>query len=378
VTVRVVCGETVTGRILATVPTTEDGISWETILNDAGTVDATVPLRRIPERERRNLLSYLEPNRCYLAAITDSGKVLEAGPIWKHKLDDTSGDLTVGASGLWSIFDHRKAIDPSWDTGTARVQDTQLRWSGMNLGSIAQYLTFSSLQRVGGVLPVLFQDIPDTGLAERTYPGYELGWVGERLRQLAEVSNGPDIAFEPRLTADELGIEWVMRVGTDVDPLLHQRGADWRWDRCATRGTLKLLTVDVDATGVAQRAWSIGSGMETELLLGVAQDLTPLDAGYPLLETDTSSTNTSLQTTLNAQATSALAVAKRPWSTWSIEVRDDVPPLGDYRPGDWSSISVPDEHVYLRAGEYRTRILSIAGTGKSTVSVKLAPTMELR
>lgn len=376
--VRVVCGEVVTGRILATLPTVEDGVKWSTVLNDAGSVDATIPLRRLPDRERRNLLSYVEPNRCFLAAVTDSGKVLEAGPIWKRRFDDATGDLTVGASGLWSIFDKRKVIAPTWDTSGGRVQDTVLRWSGMNLGSIAQFLVHSSMQRVGGALPIVFQSVTDAGLQERTYPGYELGWVGERLRQLVEVSGGPDIAFEPRLTADGLRVEWVMRVGTDADPLLHQRGDDWRWDRGATRGGLRLLTVDEDATGVAQRAWAVGSGMESDLLLGVAVDLAPHAAGFPLLETDTSSSNTTVQGTLDAQAAAALAVARRPWSTWSVEVRDDVPPLGEYRPGDWSSINVPDDHVFLRAGDYRTRILSITGDGSPKVSLRLAPTMELR
>lgn len=375
--IRIVCGELVTGRVLADVPTVDNGASWSTTLNDAGTVDAVVPLRAAEVRSRREqLLGYLEPTRCYLAAVTDDGDVLEAGPIWKHSFDDATGQLKVGAAGLMSYFDHRllvKVLAPG-----ERVQDTALSWSGLSLATIAKRLLQAAMSHTGGTLPlVLPADEPGTSV--RNYPGYELAVVGERVRQLIEVQGGPDIALQPRLVDGGTRLEWVMRTGTMADPLLHQAGDDWAWDRGAARGSLTKLSVDVDATGVAHRTWAIGSGMESALMLGTAYDPTPLDAGYPLLETTGSFTTVLEQPTLDAHAAALADTARRPWQTWSLAVRADASPrLGTYRPGDWARVHVPASHEYLREGRYRSRVLSLSGDLTDSVGIKLAPTMEHR
>ncbi|WP_194521979.1 hypothetical protein [Cellulosimicrobium sp. JZ28] len=374
--IRIVCGELVTGKILATVPTTDNGGAWSTVLNDAGTIDATVPLRTRDVRARRELLGYLEPTRCYLAAITDDGDVLEAGPIWKHGFNDNTGELKVGAAGLMSVFDHRLVVKVL--AAGERAQTTTLSWSGLSLATIAKRLIQTSMSHAGGSLPLVLPD-DELGSAVRNYPGYELGVVGERVRQLVEVAGGPDIALQPRLTGDGLRIEWVMRAGTTADPLLHQAGDDWAWDRGAARGPLTKLSVDVDATGVAQRTWAIGSGMESALMLGTAYDPAPLAAGYPLLEATGSFTSVLEQSTLDAHAAALADTARRPWQTWALTVRADTAPrLGTYRPGDWARVHVPATHEYLREGRYRSRVLSVSGDLSASVSVKLAPTMENR
>ncbi|GAB6938365.1 hypothetical protein ACQP60_04165 [Isoptericola variabilis] len=372
--VQIICGELMTGRILAAVPTTGSGASWSTVLNDSGDVQATVPLRSLNPNTRETLLSYLEPNRCFLGAVTDAGYVLEAGPILPHGYDDATGTLQVKATGMHGHLDRRLAIaPPPWPSGVGR---TALSWSGLSLGTIAKRLVATALAHPGGSLPIVLP-ADQAGTNERTYPGYELGYVGERLRQLAEVEGGPDIAFQPRLTVDGLSVEWVMRTGTTADPLLHQVGDDWRWDRGAVRGPLRLLGVDRDGSDVASRVFSTGDGMEEDLPIGLAETTELTDAGYPLTERVTS-TNATDVSRLNAHALAGLGASVRPWQTWALETDVDSPTLGTYRPGDWASVSIPPGHIYLRAGTYRTRILEISGDKSRKVSLKLAPTMEGR
>lgn len=367
---RIIAGELRTGRILADLPAPE--ATWSTVLNDAGDLDATIGLRA---GGRGFDLGHLDPARCYLAAVTEGGDVMEAGPIWKHDFDDATGKLKVGAAGLWSLFDHRKVVRVLLPG--EKAQTTVLSWAGTSLGTIAKRLVAEAMEHVGGSLPlVLPADV--AGSAERVYPGYELGWTGERLRQLAEVEGGPDIAFQPRLTTDQLGVEWVMRHGTPARPLLSQTGADWQWDRGVAAGPLQNLSVSRDATKLALRTWAIGSGMEQDLILGTAQDLALAEAGYPLLEADTSQTEVLQQPTIDAHASALLSTSRRPWQTWTLTTRDDVPVLGQYRPGDWATVHVPASHEYLAEGVYRTRILSVAGALDRKVSVALAPTMEAR
>ena len=379
---RIVAGEVTTGKILATLPTTEDGAQWATVLNRAGTVEATVPLRAIPAATLPVVLLATEPVRCFLAAVTETGHVLEAGPIWAHGLDDTTGHLRLGASGLWSLLNARRVIEaPPWPNG--RVQESSLTWSSLSLGTIAKRLIAESETHTGGGLPIVLPT-DEAGSHARTYYGYESATVGERLKQLAEVDGGPDLALQPRLTTDGLSIEWVLRTGTVADPLLHQIGADWQWDRGAAQSAVRLLSVRVDASSVASRVWVYGGGSEEAQLVGYDDDTTLTDAGYPLTETDAARSNVSVQGTLDAYATALLGSSSRPWSTWDLEVSDGgdvtdgVPTLGAYRPGDWCQVSIPLGHEYLRPGAYRSRILEVSGGLDRKVRLKLAPTLEGR
>ena len=362
--------ETVTGNRLAVLPVA--GHNWETVLNSAGNIDATIPLRKLSKRLQSDIKTYVEPGRMTLAVVTDSGQVMEAGPIWKHKFLDATGHLKVGATGLWSVFDKRKLITPTWELGD-RVQDTKLEWLQQQFEVIALRIVSAMLLR--DYLPVMGSISPNGDLHDRRYPGYELPWAGEALRQLTQVSGGPDIAFQPTVREDGLGIVWVLRIG---QPLLTQVGDDWRWDRGAARGGVQSIDVDVDATGMGQRAWAVGNGMDDEILIGVAENTAPLQRGYPLLEVETAHVTVTEQPTIDSHAASALAVAERPWHTWTLKVDNRKPAVGSYRPGDWASVTVPDTHEYLRAGKFRTRILSIAGDQSRTVTVKLAPNLEAR
>ncbi len=240
------------------------------------------------------------------------------------------------------------------------MQDASLSWSGVSLGTIAKRLVATAIAHTGESLPVVLPaDV--AGISTRTYPGYELAWVGDRLQELTQVDGGPDVSFEPRLTSDGLSVQWVMRTGTDTDPLLHQTGQDWIWDRGAAKGGVTSLSVSIDATGMAQRAWAIGSGTEVDLLVGEADFPDPLDAGYPLLEADASYTSVTDQGTLDAHALSLILYAQRPWATWALAVRADAAPtLGTYRPGDSSS---PSERSESRGG----RVMPVLRLGSAVL-----------
>jgi hypothetical protein len=379
VSVRIVAGDVTTGKILATLPTTEDGGAWSTVLNRAGSVECTIPLRTLDPATLPSVLLATEPVHRYLAAVTDTGHVLEAGPIWAHDLDETTGHLRVGASGLWSLLNTRRAIPaPPWPNN--RVQEAVLTWSSLSLGTIAKRLIAESETHTGGGLPIVLP-ADEAGADGRTYHGYESAMIGERLTQLCEVDGGPDLALQPRLTTDGTHIEWVLRTGTVADPLLHQVGADWQWDRGAVRSALRLLSVHVDASNMASRAWVFGAGSEEAQLIGYNATATLTDAGYPLTETDTARTDEGEQASLDAYAVALRGSSSRPWSTWDLEVSDGaevsdgVPTLGAYRPGDWCQVSIPVGHEYLRPGAYRSRILAISGGLNRKVRLRLAPTL---
>lgn len=401
-----IVGELRTGRRLMAVPVS--ACSWSLAAGSAGSIEATIPLlaadfqrmravavsgtwpgdglypspnlfpreavvRWAPSgRSRRDIQAATEPTRTF-AAVLAGDRVIEAGPIWVRTWDQGAGTLTIRAAGLRSVLDHRLLLSHliDWQRAGA-IAESSLSWSGLSLGTIAKRMVQAVLAHAGGGLPVVLP--PDeAGTAERTYPGADMAMVGQRMDELSQVQGGPEIAFDPVLTADRLGVEWVMRTGTTADPELHQDGLDWILDASAPRGPVAGFTVTEDASSVATRAFAKGAGSdEASLISRPATRSDLLAAGYPLLESARSYSSVIEQSTTDAHARADLAGNDRPWSTWGLKIATDAR-LGQYRPGDWWQVRV-GEHVYLERGSYRARCASIKGAfGDSTVDLGMVP-----
>ena len=233
---------------------------------------------------------------------------------------------------------------------------------------------------MGGGLPI---DLPadEAGTATRTYYGFELARISERLKQIEDVENGPDLMFAPYVVGNLDQVRWRMLTGTTADPLLHQAGPDHVWDRTTPKTPIVSLDVDVDSAQMGDRAWVTGQGSDTELLMSMYQDQSLRVLGYPLLEVDETRSSVSDYTTLGAHTRALLRSSARPYQTWTMVIRANVTPLlGTYRVGDWARVHVGDNHPYIpaREGYYRTRIMDISDAPNGNVHITLAPVMEDR
>ncbi|WP_088320300.1 hypothetical protein [Kineosporia sp. R_H_3] len=363
-------GDLATGRVTNTIPLV--GGTWTDTLDAAGSLGGTLALADPAVAALRPRV-IAQPGRTFLAAAwtgTDGEEeaILAAGPIWVHSYDDDKQTLQIGAAGAWSYYDHRKVLPVL--TGTQTPAGVELATSDVTLGTIAKKLVEVAHTHTGGALPVVLPaDI--AGVEARTYPGYEMAWVGEAMRALTTIEGGPEIAFTPRRsTADPRNIEWVMRTGTDTSPLLTQSGADWVWDHSVPGSRVVSLSVDVDGSKVGSRAWAPGSGSGESRIIGRADDPTLTGPGYVLLEVeDTARDGIENLATLNAYAT-ALAVRSRTApESWSVKVRaGGHPSPGMVRPGDWARIVV-GTHPYLDEGEQRGRITQLSGTDDGDLTI---------
>lgn len=369
---RVFVGNMVTGRISCDLPVS--AISWGLRLNDAGSIDATT--KSLSAQVADIDLRAVTTPRMQFLGVAYEDTILEAGPIWKRDYKPGTGQLKIGASGIWSLFDRTKVLNWAQINAGTPVPRSVLDLTSLSYGSIARELVRLCLagNPANPGLPVVLPPIV-AGTRERHYKGYELGWLGERLRNLTKIQDGPDISFRPRFNgADPTKVEWVMQHGTDTDPLLYQSGADWIWDATVAESGVSDIGTKDDSTGMADRVWQPGAGSELAMKLATAQDGTLLEAGFPWSEADAASKDVEDTTILQAYANAALAAARRPVETWSVEVRaDNSPKLGSYLPGEFARINIPEGNPMIEAGEQRVRIMAIDGDGSQTVKLTPAP-----
>jgi hypothetical protein len=379
--------DTVTGKITAFLPVAS--VSWGMRLNGPGSVTAKLrPAAR--EYDHLDLRSATTVLRQSLGVAYD-GVILEAGPIRTQDYDAGEGVLTLEAEGLWSIFDRRKVLSKEAPGAAATSRDRWqiapgrdvLAYRGVSLAAIARDLVARAIQndtfrRLDG-LPAghlnIDLGVQTPGTRERTYYGFDLATVGDRLHDLAEVEDGPDIRFRPRFSADDATVvEWALELGTEAAPLLVQSGPDWTWDLGVDRSGAVQLSVSRSGDTLASRTWAPGAGQEAEQLIEWQTSTRLIQAGYPWTEADTARKDVDDIAILQAGADRALEEAAAPWDEWSLTVRADTSPrLGLYLPGDWAAIAVGDGHPIVPRGTYRVRILAIDGDGSAAVKLTVAP-----
>lgn len=305
--IKVYAFETRTGRVAATVPFVGQP-RFTNGLNQAGGWSVTVPLDN-PEVDKNWLSGVTDPQR-FSWAIAQGSYIWQAGPVIA---EDYQGGTTtqITGGGIWKFLtDSRVLVNPNRATlaGVAKADADVSFGNGSNStigGAIPPANQFLSLHTIakrivqtvcaapGGDLPITYPaDI--AGVAERTYPGYELASPGQRLTELSQVINGPEIEFRPEFV-DEVTrqqIQWRMRIG---NPRLGNLGYPHAYD---LGSALIDLTYATDGTGRATRAFERGNGMNRDLPVGFYDVPLSTDPAALLLEqvggahTDSSDINT--------------------------------------------------------------------------------------
>lgn len=374
-------GDLRTGRIYSQVSVVAGSPKWSIIMDGAGAIGCDVQCSD-PKVRALNMRSATAPGKTFLAyAYVDSfgnETFLDGGPIWTRNYDDETGILSIGASGLWSYFDHRKIMNILIGSGATGIgAATPVTYSGLSLGTIASKIVQYVMSRPGGLSCIVYPaDViePADDAHTRTYQPYDLTWLGQALDDLVAVQGGPEMAFRPRRkAADGRFLEWVMFVGGETDPLLHQTGADRIWDASLPKSNVSKISVGEDGTAMGDGAWVKGNGSEQTGLIAFNLDTTLTDLGYPLLELEaTGHDDVLLQDTLDGYAATASAQGAHSNETLTFTVqRDATPVLGQYSVGDYTQLVIPADHRYLPAQTVRSRITQISGTDAKTTDLQI-------
>jgi hypothetical protein len=367
VSTQVIIGDLRTGRNLVYLPASGvTALTWDVSRNQADSVSATFNLADDDTR-KLGIPAAATPGAAFLVVVID-GVPVAGGPVWIWNYSKANRTLKVTGKGMWSYFDHRVLIPlvaqstPVVDPVSGEpygVMNTNL--VGLSYGTIAKRLVATALAFTGGHVPVVLP-ADEVGPYQRSYLGTDLAMVGERLQQLTEVINGPDIAFTPRFTTDGQGMEWVMRTGTLDQPNLAGT-TEHVWDYSVPEPSIADLEVTLDATNLVSRYWLSGGRSDDRTYIERADDLSLLNAGFPLLEASGSS-DAETPALLQSKAREQVRIGRTPRSQWSFRVRaDGDPKVTDVGVGDYCRVIIANDDVIPDSGPegYRRRIAGMSG-----------------
>lgn len=411
---RYILGNLRTGRRILDLPVLTG--PWNVRVNTPGTISCRVDMND-PDVQQLGMRNTSRPTQTFLG-VAEGNWIIEAGPIWTRTYDRDSRVLELGAKGIGSIFNYRTILpllaktipvnqwtvevpDPEDPSTTITVPNPDLATTlaGVSLGTRAKRLIQQTLLWTGGNLPIDFQD-DEAADRTKTYDAVEFKGVLEAIEDNANLENGPEFAFLPSFTEDQLGVRWLFRTGTEEQPLITSTSVPW-WNVTAAQSPVSGLKTVEDGSKLVSLGWQLGGKQEDSVLVGRAYDPALVDAGYPLMENvDSSHATVSEQATLDEYAVAQVAAGQRAEEVWSftakahpVDEEDGTPAgpqFGQYRVGDYAEVSLSEWHAATddepwelgdpflsEGGSTEHRIVGLAGDEQGEdIDVSLAPRME--
>lgn len=339
-------------------------------LNDDGHIKITIPLDDASTPSKETLRQLVAGWR-YSLAVVLGNFIVAAGPIMTWNFNQSQMTLEVGAGSIWALLSRRLLREPSTPIVSPLSMDpshdVQLTGSKHDVAAGLVELATSAF---GGsyALPLVIPT--DTGGASiYNYPIYDLVSPGQRLRDLTQEEDGPDVDFDPFFLTPQ-SIAYNVRIG---DPELRQVGQDLYWD---ADSSIVDIDVDSDWSTVLTRSFVRGNATERASEVAVQQGGPLPAAGWPELEVvDSTHQSVTVFFTLQSYANENVRYFQLPTETWGMEVDTDASPIaGTYRPGDTARINV-HRHPWLAEGEYNHRLLGWSnGQGQNRLRLFLEDT----
>lgn len=217
-----------------------------------------------------------------IAALIDGNEVLHAGPVLRRKWTPRSG-LSVTVGGGWDLFAKRlvlnHALEAAWIDGEVLLDEDNpspewvLQFAGLSLGGIGAGLVREALK--WGPLCIDEPDL-EPGTAVRTYNGWDFARVSDRLSELTEVINGPQIDFRPYLRSDGyLRFEY---------QALAAGGRHHRLSSAMEGHGIIYEDVDEDGASLASEVFALGGRSEDIVLAARHRSSTLTNQGYPVMQ----------------------------------------------------------------------------------------------
>lgn len=335
--------DTRTNIIIDELPLTK--VRFTKVLNGSGQLQASLALGD-SRLSAHDVYELTRPVRRVVYAVRDR-RPIWGGIIWAAGYDSATAEVQIGAADWWSYFDHRVVLPvltlppatPTYVAGLGTIYTSQEQ------NAIARSLVTVAQGHTAGDIGVDVDGAVSGTNRAITYNGYDLNYVGDALRSLAGIADGPDICFDVGDFDSSGRPTRLMRTGT---PRLEQTGDAHTWDYGGN-----LLSFKWSSAGgvMATRAYAEGAGEDTGTQFAVASDTTLYDTGWPLLETDDIYSDQQYAA-LVTLADTLLDGGRLPSVAVSLKVRGDLAPVvGEVAVGDTGNLVIPpDRDPFLVAG----------------------------
>lgn len=359
-----------TGKVVGRLPLA--ALTWSLPLGlSGGSLQPTVHLDGPPGADDRSLTRRVrticaDGPRFLLVAVYGTRAI--AYGFVSAPVPSPSG-VQIGTMDLAGLLNRRRVIKPGERANPSSLEaNTSL--GPTSKANIARLLLLQAIAEDGGALPL---DIPAVGTAGahvRNYLGADLASYTERLSDLGDDVDGPDLRVTPVLSADQQWITLRVDIG---EPYLGQTGQL----TFSYPGSCRDVLPDYDFGQMGAWHYVPGDGVDQDKPVGVAERTTLLNAGVPLMDrVDTSHGSTKDQALLDGYAAGNAEVYENGLESLTLTVAADTDPaLGTYAPGDELQLRL-SQHWWLDDGLHRRRIVTVSGDHTNVVTVKTAPAPE--
>lgn len=352
------------------------GVRYGRRLNDSGSFAGTFDLdaKHAARRRVKDPYDWTTPVRRCLYAYRDERPVW-GGIIWTRRYSSGSRTVELGAADWWSYFDHRRVVPvlPA-NPPVTYVAGRQVQYSGIDQNEIARRLVQLAQSHTGGNIGIRVDSSTSELERDRTYAGHELTAVGDALRNLAGVIDGPDLLFGVAATLDPQGRPIrQLRIGT---PYLGQQGSAHVFEY---GGNTTGYAWPTDGTRYSSRAFATGDGAAEGMPIAVAEDRARYAAGWPLTEVEQGYSGVTDPDTLQAHADADQFAARLPVVLPTLTVRGDMhPTVGEWDIGDDALVVIEDDFI-VRGISAPMRIVAdeiTPGEDSETVTLTMAPLLD--
>jgi hypothetical protein len=361
--------DTRTGRMLWELPMATQ--SWSSTLGAVGTIRATLEVEKTwdsladqDERDPRILLREVltGPWRFSLVVMWGNNTVWAGPYISFHR--PAPQEVELSGAEVGKLLAKRVLVAPGAVSATDSTADTIIG-PGTTKPHAAAVLLKQLITGAGNNLPISVTDPGGAGIDSRIYYGYDLRTYWDALSALSAEVDGPEIRFDPQVTAGSDGnyLSWTAQIG---NPHVGRASTVWAFDSDVT----SVIGLDTDASTTALGVWSGGSGTSRDKLITHATDTTLLNIGWPMIEeVDTAHSSETVYPVLAAQTSAVLAAHKQPAVSLQVQVPADVDPMvGTYRVGEDFQVDIREDPL-IPDGIYVRRVAGIAGTEKPWVTL---------
>lgn len=255
-----------TGNYLRRVPVKT--APWSKELNAWGQYTITLP--RSTSANLPLLRSLAQPWRT-LAILTRGNRVIQGGPVTARPFGDA---LVLKGEGFGAVFRKRLVLNRDL---RGRTLDGEVlidednpapEWRLTFTGSyvdIAARLIAETYE--WGALPVTIPGY-EGGAMTRTYYGYDFATVEERLTELTQLEDGPELRFRGELVPG--GVLFNMEGDTELVSKHHRWNTNIPGDRCT------IGQIDDDGEHIVTEQWMLGGRNEDLMLVTRKRDGEPI------------------------------------------------------------------------------------------------------